>query len=132
MTYKILTDTETQIKFVSYTIDGVEYKIGPNSDNGVLRHQTEAEALAMATEFKNWDSKADERKLAKIKSIRLEKLQETDWMSLGDVTMPDYIKTWRQSLRDIPANFDSSKYDDLLARNTDGVLTHSIWTQPTS
>ena len=44
-------------------IDGVEYKIGPNSDNGVLRHQTEAEALAMATEFKNWDSKADERKL---------------------------------------------------------------------
>ena len=132
MTYKILTDTETQIKFVSYTIDGVEYKIGPNSDNGVLRHQTEAEALAMATKFKDWDSKANERKLSEIKSIRLEKLQETDWMSLGDVTMPDYIKTWRQSLRDIPANFDSSKYDDLLARNTDGVLTHSIWTQPTS
>ena len=132
MTYKILTDTETQIKFVSYTIDGVEYKIGPNSDNGVLRHQTEAEALAMATKFKDWDSKANERKLSEIKSIRLEKLQETDWMSLGDVTMPDYIKTWRQSLRDIPANFDSSKYDDLLARNTNGVLTHSIWTQPTS
>ena len=131
MTYKILTDTETQIKFVSYTIDGVEYKIGPNSDNGVLRHQTEAEALAMATKFKDWDSKANERKLSEIKSIRLEKLQETDWMSLGDVTMPDYIKTWRQSLRDIPANFDSSKYDDLLARDTNKVLTHSIWTQPT-
>ena len=126
MTYKILTDTETQIKFVSYTIDGVEYKIGPNSDNGVLRHQTEAEALAMATKFKDWDSKANERKLSEIKSIRLEKLQETDWMSLGDVTMPDYIKTWRQSLRDIPANFDSSKYDDLLARDTNEVLTHSI------
>ena len=132
MTYKILPDTETQIKFVSYTIDGVEYKIGPNSDNGVLRHQTEAEALAMATKFKDWDSKSNERKLAEIKSIRLVKLQETDWMSNSDVTMPDYIKTWRQSLRDIPANFDSSKYDDLLARNTDGVLTHSIWTQPTS
>ena len=131
MTYKILTDTETQIKFVSYTIDGVEYKIGPNSDNGVLRHQTEAEALAMATKFKDWDSKANERKLSEIKSIRLEKLQETDWMSLGDVTMPDYIKTWRQNLRDIPANNDSSKYDDLLARDSDGNLTHSIWTQPT-
>ena len=76
MTYKILPDTETQIKFVSYTIDGVEYKIGPNSDNGVLRHQTEAEALAMATKFKDWDSKANERKLSEIKSIRLEKLQE--------------------------------------------------------
>ena len=131
MTYKILTDTETQIKFVSYTIDGVEYKIGPNSDNGVLRHQTEAEALAMATKFKDWDSKANERKLSEIKSIRLEKLQETDWMSLGDVTMPDYIKTWRQSLRDIPANNDSSKYDDLLKRDDKGNLTHTIWTQPT-
>ena len=132
MTYKILTDTETQIKFVSYTIDGVEYKIGPNSDNGVLRHQTETEALAMATKFKDWDSKSNERKLAEIKSIRLVKLQETDWMSNSDVTMPDYIKTWRQSLRDIPANFDSSKYDDLLARDTNNVLTHTIWTQPTS
>jgi len=131
MTYKILTDTETQIKFVSYTIDGVEYKIGPNSDNGVLRHQTEAEALAMATKFKDWDSKANERKLSEIKSIRLEKLQETDWMSLGDVTMPDYIKTWRQSLRDIPTNFTTeSKYDELLEKEN-GVLKHSIWTQPT-
>ena len=133
MTYKILTDTETQIKFVSYTIDGVEYKIGPNSDNGVLRHQTEAEALAMATKFKDWDSKANERKLSEIKSIRLEKLQETDWMSLGDVTMPDYIKTWRQSLRDIPANHtDEDAYDLLLARDSNKKLTHSIWTQPTS
>ena len=131
MTYKILTDTETQIKFVSYTIDGVEYKIGPNSDNGVLRHQTEAEALAMATKFKDWDSKANERKLSEIKSIRLEKLQETDWMSLSDVTMPDYIKTWRQNLRDIPANNDSSKYDDLLKRDDKGNLTHAIWAQPT-
>ena len=131
MTYKILTDTETQIKFVSYTIDGVEYKIGPNSDNGVLRHQTEAEALAMATKFKDWDSKANERKLSEIKSIRLEKLQETDWMSLSDVTMPDYIKTWRQNLRDIPANNDSSKYDDLLKRDDNGNLTHTIWAQPT-
>ena len=131
MTYKILTDTETQIKFVSYTIDGVEYKIGPNSDNGVLRHQTEAEALAMATKFKDWDSKANERKLSEIKSIRLEKLQETDWMSLSDVTMPDYITTWRQNLRDIPANNDSSKYDDLLKRDDKGNLTHTIWAQPT-
>jgi len=132
MTYKILADTETQIKFVSYTIDGVEYKIAPISDNGVLRHHTEAEAEERAKVMKDWDSKSDERKLAQIKSIRLEKLRATDWMANSDYTMPDYIKTWRQSLRDIPANFDSSKYDDLLARDTNNVLTHTIWTQPTS
>jgi hypothetical protein len=50
--------------------------------------------------------------------------------------MPSNTKTWRQSLRDIPSNYDSSKYDELLARNTDKSsvnykkLTHSIWTKP--
>ena len=132
MTYKIIPDTADKIKWVEYTLDGVKYEIAPMSDNGVLRHLTETEAEERAKLNKDWDSKSNERKLAEIKSIRLVKLQETDWMSNSDVTMPDYIKTWRQSLRDIPANFDSSKYDDLLARNTDGVLTHSIWTQPTS
>ena len=57
-------------------------------------------------------------------------LQETDWMANSDVTMPSYIKTWRQSLRDIPADYDSSKYDELLARDDKGIYTHSIWTIP--
>ena len=78
------------------------------------------------------DAKVNERKLNQIKNIRNEKLKSTDWMANSDVTMPDYIKTWRQSLRDIPANNDSSKYDDLLKRDDKGNLTHSIWTQPTS
>ena len=77
------------------------------------------------------DAKVNERKLNQIKNIRNEKLQSTDWMANSDVTMPDYIKTWRQSLRDIPANNDSSKYDDLLKRDDNGNLTHTIWTQPT-
>ena len=77
------------------------------------------------------DAKVNERKLNQIRNIRNEKLQSTDWMANSDVTMPDYMKTWRQSLRDIPANNDSSKYDDLLKRDDNGNLTHSIWTQPT-
>ena len=65
----------------------------------------------------------------------MEKLEATDWMSNSDVTMPSYIKTWRQSLRDIPANFTSeSDYDSLL--EVEGTfpntkLKHTIWTQPT-
>ena len=31
-------------------------------------------------------------------------LTETDWMALGDVTMSDAWKTYRQDLRDIPAS----------------------------
>jgi geranylgeranyl pyrophosphate synthase len=78
----------------------------------------------------NSTAKVNARKLEQIKAIRLEKLKATDYMANSDYTMPDYIKTWRQSLRDIPANNDSSKYDDLLKRDDNGNLTHAIWTQP--
>ena len=37
---------------------------------------------------------------------------------------------WRKSLRDIPTDYDSSKYDELLARDSDGNLTHSVWSKP--
>ena len=54
-------------------------------------------------------------------------------MASSDYTMPSYIKTWRQLLRDIPTNHtDEDAYDLLLARDSNGILTHSIWTQPTS
>jgi len=60
-------------------------------------------------------------------------LKKTDWYSNSDVTMPDYIKTWRQTLRDLPANHtNENAYNLLLARDSDNKLTHSVWTQPTS
>ena len=72
-------------------------------------------------------------KLEEIRFQRNIKLKETDYLANSDVTMPDNIKTWRQSLRDIPSNHtDEDAYDLLLARDSDGQLTHSIWTQPTS
>jgi geranylgeranyl pyrophosphate synthase len=81
----------------------------------------------------NSTAKVTARKLEKVKQIRLEKLKATDWMSASDVTMPDYIKTWRQTLRDLPANHtNETAYNLLLARDSDGKLTHSVWTQPTS
>ena len=54
-------------------------------------------------------------------------------MATSDYTMPSYIKTWRQTLRDLPQNNTSeSQYDTLLAVDSDGKLTNSVWTQPTS
>jgi len=130
MTYKILSDTETQIKYVSYTLNGVEYKISPVSDNGVLRHLTEEEAKEKATKEAEWNNTASSRKLAEIKQIRLQKLQETDWWVLRG-TMTDAQKDFRQNLRDIPANHtNENAYDLLLARNDAGELTHSIWSKP--
>jgi hypothetical protein len=113
----------------------VRYHATPN---GPRQFTAEEEAEWDAKETA-WKAKSAERKLNTIKQLRLQRLQATDWMSLGDVTMPDYIKTWRQSLRDIPSNFTTeSQYDELLNKEKDeskanyGKLTHSIWTQPTS
>ncbi len=90
-----------------------------------------AEEQASYDEY-NSTEKVTARKLEQVKEIRLQKLKATDWMSASDVTMPDYIKTWRQTLRDLPANHtDEDAYDLLLARDSDGKLTHSVWTQPT-
>ena len=94
---------------------------------------TTAEQLEYDNAVTDFESKANERKLQQIKGLRLEKLQSTDWMSNSDVTMPDYIKTWRQTLRDLPQNNTTeSQYDTLLEQNADGSLKNSVWTQPTS
>ena len=99
--------------------------------NGVSREMTADEQAEYNAQQVAWNSKSAERKLTEIKQIRLQKLIETDYLANSDVTMPDNIKTWRQSLRDIPANHtDENAYNLLLARNDAGELTHSIWSKP--
>jgi|19_taG_2_1085344.scaffolds.fasta_scaffold51884_2 hypothetical protein len=106
--------------------------------NGVERVEiTGSEKTQLEANRLAWNNASATRKLAQIKQMRLEKLKETDYLANSDVTMPDNIKTWRQSLRDIPSNHtDENAYDLLLARETDktknnfGQLTHSVWTKP--
>ncbi len=101
-------------------------------NNGQLRELSAEEVAVVNTERKAWEDKSVERKLTRIKNIRKQKLEATDYMANSDVTMPDYIKTWRQTLRDLPQNNTTeSQYDALLARDADGNLTNSVWTQPT-
>ena len=79
----------------------------------------------------NSTEKVTARKLEQVKELRLEKLIETDYLANSDVTMPDNVKTWRQTLRDLPANHtDEAAYDLLLARDASGNLTHSVWSKP--
>jgi hypothetical protein len=98
-----------------------------------LRDMTADEQAQHDKDLADWNSKSATRKLNKIKKFRKRRLEATDYMSFSDVTMPDYIKTWRQTLRDLPANHtDEDAYDTLLERNDDKSLKHSVWTQPTS
>jgi len=99
--------------------------------NGLVEFSTQEET-ARNIEEQAWNDASAIRKLADIKEIRLQKLKETDYLANSDVTMPSYIQTWRQTLRDLPQNNTTeSQYDTLLARDADGNLTNSVWTQPT-
>ena len=100
--------------------------------NGVHVDMTTEEQAEYNARQTDWNSKSAERKLEKIKELRLQRLIKTDYLANSDVTMPDYIKTWRQTLRDLPQNNTTeSQYDTLLATDADGNLTNSVWTQPT-
>jgi len=99
--------------------------------NGVARNMNAQEQADYDARQTEWSNKSAERKLAQIKNLRLQRLQATDYLANSDVVMPDNIKTWRQSLRDLPANHtDENAYDLLLASNDAGELTHSIWSKP--
>ena len=99
--------------------------------NGEIVDLSADEIAKIEAERKEWNDASATRKLAKIKKIRLQKLSETDYLALSDNTMPDNIKTWRQSLRDLPQNNTTEEqYDALLARDDDGNLTNSIWSKP--
>jgi hypothetical protein len=128
MTYVI---NQPQEKWVQYTIDGVTYDISPRLLKNELTMLTEEQALLRATDLKQWNDESADRKLKQIKEERLTRLEQTDWYSNSDVTMPDNIATWRQSLRDIPQNNTTEEqYDLLLARDINGNFTNAIWSKP--
>jgi hypothetical protein len=96
-----------------------------------LRDMTTEEQAQYDKDLAEWNSKSADRKLSQIRLYRNRKLKETDYLANSDVTMPDSIKTWRQSLRDLPQNNTTEEeYDALLARDSDGNLTNSIWSKP--
>ena len=98
--------------------------------NGVTREMNSTEQAEYDNKQTAWNNASADRKLAKIKNIRLQKLIETDYLANSDVTMPDNVKTWRQSLRDIPQNNTTEEQYDLLLARVDGQLTHEIWSKP--
>ena len=112
----------------TYTIADVHSKKATSQG---LVDLTNEEKQKLIDEWNAYESESATRKLAQIKEIRLQKLIETDYLANSDVTMPDNVKTWRQTLRDLPANHtDEAAYDALLARDSDGNLTNSVWSKP--
>ena len=96
-----------------------------------LRDMTADEQAQYDKDLAEWNSKSADRKLSKVRLYRNRRLEQTDYLALSDVTMSDAVKTWRQTLRDLPQNNTTeAKYDELLAKDSDGNLTNSVWTKP--
>ena len=75
--------------------------------NGVRVQFTAEEETARDAEEAAWEAGALGRAQADLRSRRNQLLAETDFYALSDVTMSDDMKTYRQELRDFPADKDT-------------------------
>lgn len=98
--------------------------------NGIIREMTAEEQADYDNRISTELPKVKEQKLQKIRDLRNQKLSETDWLVISE-QITDAEKTWRENLRKIPQDYTTeNQYDLLLARDSDGKLTHSIWSKP--
>ena len=75
--------------------------------NGNVVQFTAAEETARDAEEKAWADGALARAQANLRFKRNRLLAATDFYALSDVTMSDHKKTYRQELRDLPADKDT-------------------------
>ena len=75
--------------------------------NGNQVQFTAEEETARDAEEKAWEDGALARAQARLRRERNQKLAETDFYALSDMTMSDDMKTYRQNLRDLPDGKDT-------------------------
>ena len=101
------------------------------TENNVRREMTSEEETAFDNEQ---NAMRVPNKLKEIRTIRNAKLVETDWKVTSakeqGTNLSTSFKNWRKGLRDIPSTYTTeSEYDELLATDDDGNLTHSVWSE---
>ena len=99
--------------------------------DGVSREMTAEEQAEYDAQQLAWETTGKKSlQLKSIREIRNQKLSETDYLAMSDNTMSEEMKTYRQSMRNIPQDYSETDYDDLLARDEQGNLTHTVWSKP--
>jgi len=83
--------------------------------DGQIVEMTDAEQTAFDNANTAWTNAAPARRMVDLRKQRDKLLAETDYMALGDVTLSDAWKTYRQALRDITGTTPS---DDALSNIT--------------
>ena len=99
--------------------------------DGVSREMTAEEQAEYDAQQLAWETTGKKSlQLKSIREIRNQKLSETDYLAMSDNTMSDEIKAFRKKMIDIPQDYSETDYDDLLARDEQGNLTHTVWSKP--
>jgi hypothetical protein len=65
--------------------------------------EIEARQAQAKTEQEEWEAGASDRAKAEVRADRDTRLASTDWTASSDLKMSDEMKTYRQALRDVPA-----------------------------
>ena len=76
--------------------------------DGVNIEMSDEEHAARLAEEKAWEDAKPAKAFSGLRSERDQKLQETDYYALSDVTMSDDMTAYRKALRDLPASYDNS------------------------
>ena len=84
-----------------YSLDKPNKKIVRWFETNVNPQPTDEQINAA---WETWKSKNGSLALVELRYQRNLKLKESDWMAVPDRTMTDAQKTYRQALRDLPAN----------------------------
>jgi len=113
------TDEDVQARLNQlgdYQADGVYNIKWSDSKVSAVTGQDEAgEDITIQTHFSGDDTAKDARLLAEkwvnVRRDRDRKLADTDFHALSDATLADNMKTYRQSLRDVPE--DNADVDDI-------------------
>ena len=69
--------------------------------------------------------------MMQLRKERDEKIAESDWRAVGDRTLPDAWKTYRQQLRDLPNSLPTNKKPKLVWDNNEMCYVISNVTWPT-
>jgi hypothetical protein len=94
MNHTAIYNTHTNVKSIIDVEDGV---VAYDADGNVVTLDVAAVEAETVTVESDWNFQALRRKRNRL-------ISETDYLALSDATLTDDMTTYRQALRDLPAN----------------------------
>ena len=83
--------------------------------DGVDVEMSDEEHAARIAEEKAWSDEAPNRNFKNLRRLRNNKLAETDYLALKDITLSNDMKAYRKALRDLPATLNDTTVLELVA-----------------